>query len=306
MFENLFFVDTECVDLTGFTGAEAFLTAMENSIVKMNSQCQELVAFYFLFCYSCHYASIKLVLFAPLMGSNFTKKTVISLGGSLVVPSSGIDVDFLQSFNTLIRDEIKADPHHQFFLVVGGGSTARKYADAGREVIGHELTPSDLDWLGIHATRLNAQLIRTIFRDIAHPYVLKHYEIIRKAEQPVVVASGWKPGWSTDYCAALVSEDYGAKTIVNLSNIEYVYDKDPKKYEDARKIEDITWTKFREIVGDEWIPGMNVPFDPIASRRAQQLGLTVAVLKGTDLKNFKNFLEGKEFRGTVIKPDNQE
>ncbi len=240
------------------------------------------------------------------MGSNFKRKTVISLGGSLVVPSSGIDISFLKKFNALIREEIKNDPNHQFFLVVGGGSTARKYAEAGREIIGHDLAPSDLDWLGIHATRLNAQLIRTIFRDIAHPYVLKHYEIIRKAEEAVVVASGWKPGWSTDYCAALVSEDYGAKAIVNLSNIEYVYDKDPKQFKDAKKIERITWSEFRDIVGDEWIPGMNVPFDPVASKRAQQLGLTVAVMKGTDLDNFKNFLEGREFKGTLIESDSQD
>lgn len=237
------------------------------------------------------------------MGIRYKRKTVISLGGSLVVPSLGIDIEFLKKFNSLIREEIKKDPEHQFFLVVGGGATARKYADAGREVIGHELTPNDLDWLGIHATRLNAQLIRTIFRDIAHPYVLKHYEIIRKAEEPIVVASGWKPGWSTDYCAALVSEDYGAKTIINLSNIAYVYDKDPKKFDDAKKIEKITWSEFRKIVGDDWIPGMNVPFDPVASKRAQMLGLSVAVLKGTELENFKDFLEGRPFKGTLIEAD---
>ncbi len=239
------------------------------------------------------------------MGGQYKRKTVISLGGSLVVPPTGIDISFLKKFNLLIREEIKKDPSHQFFLVVGGGSTARKYADAGREVIGHELTPNDLDWLGIHATRLNAQLIRTIFRDIAHPYVLKHYEIIRKSEEPIVIASGWKPGWSTDYCASLICEDYDAKTIVNLSNIEYVYDKDPRKYKDAKKIEKITWSDFRDIVGDEWIPGMNVPFDPIASKRAQALGLSVVVLKGTDLDNFKNFLENKPFKGTLIEADAQ-
>ena len=69
------------------------------------------------------------------------------------------------------------------------------------------------------------------------------------------------------------------------------------------KSEKITWSDFRDLVGDEWIPGMNVPFDPIASKRAQALGLSVVVLKGTDLENFKNFLEDKSFKGTLIEAD---
>ena len=120
-------------------------------------------------------------------------------------------------------------------MIVGGGKVSRQYRDAGSEAIGRKITRDDLDWLGIHATKLNAHLVRTIFRDIAHPFVLKHYEIIRKVEEPVVVASGWKPGWSTDYCAVMICEDYGIKEMINLSNIDQVYDKDPNKFKDANK-----------------------------------------------------------------------
>lgn len=236
------------------------------------------------------------------MGSNKKEKIVISLGGSLVVPN-GIDVDFLSKFNQFIRNSIKENPDRQFFIVVGGGTIARQYRDAGREVVGHELTPDDLDWLGIHATRLNAQLIRTIFREIAHPYVLKHYEIIRKVEENVVVASGWKPGWSTDFCATLVCEDYGVQTIINMSNIEAAYDKDPRKFADAKMIKKATWSEFRKIVGDEWTPGMNAPFDPVAARHSEELGLTAIILRGTDFDNLQNYFDGKEFVGTVIEGD---
>lgn len=232
--------------------------------------------------------------------TRYTEKIVLSLGGSLVVPQEGIDTSFLKKFNTFIRDQVKDNPTTQFFVVVGGGATARKYIEAGQEVVGHELTRDDLDWLGIHTTRLNAQLLRTIFQDIAHPYILKHYEIIRKVEEAVVIGSGWKPGWSTDYCAAVVCEDYGVKQLINLSNIAKVYDKDPKNNPDAKPIDQISWEDFRKIVGDEWIPGMNAPFDPVAARKAQELGLKVVVAKGDDLENLHNYLTDKQFEGTVI------
>lgn len=232
--------------------------------------------------------------------SNGKQKVVLSVGGSLLVPDGGVSVDFLANLNTFIRSELKENPNLQFFLVVGGGTIARKYRDAGRDVVGHDLTPDDLDWLGIHATKLNAHLVRTVFRDIAHPFVIKHYEIIRKVEESVIVAAGWKPGWSTDFCATMICEDYNVKTVLNLTNIPKVYTADPKKDPTATPIDKITWTEFRKLVGDTWDPGMNMPFDPIASKKAQELGLTVKILKGDDFANIKNALEGREFFGTVI------
>lgn len=233
------------------------------------------------------------------MANGYTDKVIISVGGSLIVPHEGIDVIFLSKFNEFIRDELAKNPNRQFFLVIGGGSTARSYRDAGEKVIGHALSRDDLDWLGIHATRLNAQLIRTVFRDIAHPYIIKHYEIIRKVSEPVVVGAGWKPGWSTDYDAILLAEDYQVKKIVNLTNTEYVYDKDPKKFPDAKPIDTISWIDFRKLVGDKWIPGMNVPFDPIAAQKAEELDVTV-VIAGPDLDNLGRILKGETFKGTTI------
>ncbi len=234
------------------------------------------------------------------MGSNYTDKIIISVGGSLIVPNGGVDTTFLSKFNSFIRAQLAKNKNRQFFLVVGGGATARHYRDAGRTVLGHELTHDDLDWLGIHATKLNAHLVRTIFRDIAHPYILKHYEIIRKVTEPVVVAAGWKPGWSTDYDAVLLCEDYGAKTVINLSNIDKVYDKDPKKFKNAKSYSKISWPDFRKIVGDKWIPGINAPFDPVAAKKAQDLEIKVIVMNGFKLENAENYLNSKKFVGTVI------
>ncbi len=234
------------------------------------------------------------------MGTSDTERIVLSLGGSLIVPESGIDVSFLRQFNDFIRKQLAENPKRQFFIVAGGGYTARHYGRAAKDIIGHDVAPEDIDWIGVHATRLNAHLIRTIFRDIAHPYVLKHYEIIRKVTEPVVVGSGWKPGWSTDFCAAMVCEDYNVKEVINMSNIEKAYDKDPRTNSDAKPLDKISWQDFRKIVGDEWIPGTNLPFDPIASKKAQALGLKVVILKGNNFENLEQYFNGESFVGTTI------
>ena len=228
------------------------------------------------------------------------ERIVISLGGSLIVPNGGIDITFLKHFNEFIRKQLATHPNRQFFIVAGGGGTTRHYQDAAHNVIGHDLVPEDLDWLGIHATRLNAHLVRTIFRDLAHPYILKHYEIIRKVTEPVIIASGWKPGWSTDFCSTMICEDYHLKTVLNLSNIEMAYEADPRTNPDAKPIKKTTWKNFRKIVGDKWVPGMNAPFDPIASKKAEELGLKVIILKGNNFKNLENYFAGRDFVGTTI------
>jgi uridylate kinase len=80
-----------------------------------------------------------------------------------------------------------------------------------------------------------------------------------------------------------------------------VYDKDPNKFSDAQKISSIDWKTFRQnIVGNIWSPGHSAPFDPVASRTAEQLKLTVSIVQGTDLLQVKKAIHGKKFLGTTI------
>ncbi|HLC94522.1 MAG TPA: UMP kinase, partial [Patescibacteria group bacterium] len=159
---------------------------------------------------------------------------ILSVGGSLVYPNGGIDVEFLSKLNVFVRSHVEKG--RRFFIVVGGGAISRSYRDAGKAVIG-KITNEDLDWLGIHATRLNAHLLRTIFQDIAHPRIIENYDKkLISWKEAVVIGAGWKPGWSTDYDAVVLARDYRASLVINLSNIEWVYDKDPKKFKDAKPI----------------------------------------------------------------------
>lgn len=225
--------------------------------------------------------------------------TIISVGGGLIVPES-IDSSFLSKLNTFIREQVAHGK--RFFLVAGGGRTARTYRDAGKAVVGN-LTEEDQDWLGIHATRLNAHLLRTIFQDIAHPRIIENYDKkLYNWKEPVVIGAGWKPGFSSDYDAVILARDYNANLIVNLSNIDWVYDKDPRKFPDAKPIKKLTWEEMEDLVGTKWIPGMNAPFDPIAAQLAKNMGLTVIVANGNDFGNMRKIMECDAFKGTVIMP----
>jgi uridylate kinase len=221
---------------------------------------------------------------------------VISLGGSLIVPKGGVDVEFLKRFRALIVRHVKAG--RRFVVICGGGTTAREYQRAAAKVTA--LTRDDLDWLGIHATRLNAHLLRTLFRSYAHPRIITDPHEDMPSRRPIVIGAGWRPGCSTDFDAVLLARQYDAARLVNLSNIAYVYDKDPNKHADAAALTEISWKEFRKRFGSRWDPGLNTPFDPVAAKEAERSKLQVVVAEGKDLANFERIIRGREFKGTVI------
>ncbi|OGG65074.1 hypothetical protein A3J11_02725 [Candidatus Kaiserbacteria bacterium RIFCSPLOWO2_02_FULL_55_12] len=229
------------------------------------------------------------------MNAQSRERVVVSVGGSLIVPDA-IDTDFLTRFKALILEKVQQGL--SFVIIAGGGKTARRYQEAVQAVT--PLSPTDLDWIGIHATRLNAQLLRNIFVDHAHPHVIKNPTIDIDADEPVIIAAGWQPGCSTDYDAVLMAKNLNARRLVNLSNIDYVYDTDPRKNPSAKPIERIGWSDFRSLIPPEWDPGLSSPFDPVAAKEAETLGLEVAIINGAKLGEFSNYVDGKPFVGTVI------
>lgn len=234
------------------------------------------------------------------MGNNGYKETIVlKLGGSLIYPNGGLDIVYVKKFYNFIRKQV-AEKKRRFFIIIGGGLLSRTYRDAGAKITEHELTADDLDWLGIHATRLNAHLFRTIFRDLAHPVVTDNYDIILKTDKPIMIAAGWKPGWSSDYGAAILAQDYNSKRVLKLSNVSHVFDKDPREFKNAKAFEKISWSEYRKLIGEKWVPGNHSPFDPIATKAAEDSRIEVIYLDGRDFENVSKALDGKKFVGTVI------
>lgn len=222
----------------------------------------------------------------------------MSVGGSLIVPDA-IDTTFLRDLKSTIEKET-APGSRRFIIIAGGGRIARRYQEAARDVT--DLTNDDLDWMGIHATRLNGHLLRTIFRDIAHPEVITNPDDILDVptSTPVIVAAGYRPGASTDLRAIQIAERVGATAAINLSDTDYIYTDNPKTNPDAKKIEEIDWVEFRQLIPDEWDPGLSSPFDPIAAQAAQVANIEVAQINGARLDALVDYLHGKSFIGTRV------
>jgi len=230
------------------------------------------------------------------------KIIIIALGGSIIVPSAGkINVRFLKNFRKLILKFVKKG--YRFIIIAGGGKVCRTYQGAAAKII--KVSYEDQDWIGIHATRLNAHLLRTIFKREALPVVLDNpFKKLKKEllKKPIIIAAGWRPGWSTDYISVLLAKRFKVKQIIDAGNIPFVYNKDLLKYKNATAIKKISWGNYRKLVGPKWIPGLPCPIDPIAAKEAQKLKIRAIVIRGTDLKNFERLLSDKKFRGTMIEP----
>lgn len=221
----------------------------------------------------------------------------MSVGGSLIVPDQ-IDTAFLRALKEFIEQETARG--RRFIIIAGGGKTARRYQDAAAAVT--ETKSEDLDWLGLHATRLNGHLLRTIFRTLAHPVMVTNPDDVLDIPDsvPLIIAAGYRPGASTDLRAIQIADRVKAHKVINLSNTDYVYTDNPKTNPAAEKIENITWTEFRKLIPDTWDPGLSSPFDPVAAREAERLGIEVAAINGSRLDALSAYLTNDTFIGTRI------
>lgn len=225
--------------------------------------------------------------------------TVLSVGGSIISPDD-VDTRLVSSLRDTLMPFVEEG--RRFILVTGGGAPARRYQRAYRDISG-ETDSEAQDWIGVAATRLNAQLLRGVFAAVCPDPIVTDPTAEIPFEGRVLVGAGWKPGFSTDYDAVLLAERFGADTVINLSNIEKVYTADPRIDADAIPLDRVSWGEFRRLVGEDWVPGSNLPFDPIATRHAAKIGLRVIAAGGKNMENLSRILAGEDFVGTTIGPD---
>ncbi|MBN2619277.1 MAG: UMP kinase [Spirochaetales bacterium] len=223
---------------------------------------------------------------------------ILDLGGSIVAPDQ-IDTEFIKDFKRFLVNWLEEDETRKAILIIGGGGAARKYQTAYREIEPNP-THDDQDWIGIAATRLNGQLLKGVFKDYCFDDVIINPETEGEFKGRVMIAAGWKPGFSTDYDSVVLAKRFKAKKVLSLSNIAKIYTDDPKTNPDATPVDEISWDDYKKLCGDEWTPGKNIPFDPVATKLASETGLTVIAAAGKDLENLKKIFNNQPFFGTTI------
>jgi uridylate kinase len=229
------------------------------------------------------------------MEYRFQKIVVVALGGSIVHPDE-IDTKFLIKFKKFLAPFLKSGV--KFVLVVGGGRLARRFQDAAHNVA--SVSDEDKDWIGIHATRLNGHLLRTVFHDVADPVMIDERGKTKKIKYPITIAAGWRPGWSTDYVAMQLAADFGAHAAIISGKPAHVYDKDNAKYADAKPFHALSWKEYRKLIPAKWKPGLHAPVDPVGAALGERQQVKAIIIDGRNLPNFRKLLNGKEFQGTII------
>ena len=223
------------------------------------------------------------------------KTVVISLGGSILIPS--LEKNKINDYVPVLEG-IAA--HHRLFVVVGGGGEARRYITVARKLGIDEGTS---DEIGILVTRLNATLLIAALGDRAYPKVAEsHAEAKKFAEaHKIVVMGGITPGQTTDAVAAVLAERVGASVFINVTSVDGIYSSDPKTDKKARRFDQITPRQLLDIVGREGLgAGSNIVLDIVAARVVERSHIPLVVLDGRDPENLSCAISTGKFTGTIV------
>ena len=222
---------------------------------------------------------------------------VLSIGGSSINPTGKPDLEFLKSITKIIKES-----KNNFGILTGGGSAARIYANAARELGANEY---EADLIAIMSTRQNAQLVIAALAGAhvnVHKHVLTDFEDAKGIERKAVVMGGTIPGITTDTDAVLLAEAMGAKKLVNISNVEGIYDSNPRNNPKAKKYPKMSYEELIRLAAenDSRAAGTHFVFDMLACKLIARSGIETHFVSGEKLADVKNAIEGKKHNGTVV------
>jgi len=229
-------------------------------------------------------------------------RAVLKIGGSLLYDAEGeILTDKIREYTTVIKSLIQEN--HSLVIIVGGGRPARTFITAARELGASE---AQCDWLGIKLARNNAELFCAALGQLAYPKIVETLDELETAilHGKVVLMGGLIPGQSTNAVAAVVAETIHAEMIFNATNVDGVYDRDPKK-DGAILLDNITINQLTDILsGSGTKAGEYKLFDPIAIRVVARSKIPTTIFNGSNPENITRAFHGEKI-GTHIIHDNK-
>ncbi len=220
------------------------------------------------------------------------KRVLVKFSGEALAGESGYGID--TQILDYIANEIKqlVDNGIEVGIVIGGGNIVRGVSAAADGVIKR----TSGDYMGMIATVINgvamqeacehigisARLQTAIkMEQIAEPYIVRRAKRHLEKGRVVIFSAGTgNPFFTTDTAATLRASEIEATMLIKATKVDGVYDKDPHKYDDAKKLDTLSY--------DEALKDHIKVMDDTAIALAKENGLPLVVanmnLKGNLLK----------------------
>jgi len=182
-----------------------------------------------------------------------SKRVLVKFSGEALAGENGhgIDTQILK----YIANEIKTlvDNNIEVGIVIGGGNIIRGVTAAQDGIIRRTAG----DYMGMLATVINAVAMQEAcesagmkvrvqtaikMEQIAEAYIQRRAVRHLEKNRVVIFAAGTgNPFFTTDTAATLRAVEIGAEMIIKATKVDGVYDRDPNKYDDAVKLETISY-----------------------------------------------------------------
>jgi uridylate kinase len=223
-----------------------------------------------------------------------SKKILVKISGKIVNPDNP---QLIKSYANIIVDLYRQS--YRVAVVVGGGKYARSYISSAKAL---GLNDAQADMIGIEIARVNALLLALAIGDDAYTPIPRNIDNVLTAWNTgkIIIAGGLQPGQSTSAVSAVIAESLGIKTILYATDVDGVYDKDPKKYSNAKKLDIVTVEQLKEIVSQRFEAGGYELLDPLALQIVKRSCIDVIVFNGMDPLNIYKAVNNST--GTKIKP----
>jgi uridylate kinase len=231
-------------------------------------------------------------------------KISISLGGSLLTgknndPNITIKPRVFNRYADVIRKLHEED--HELMVVCGGGKPARYFIEAAKVL---NASFDIQDNLGIKSSHINALFLMAALGGIAdQSRIYQRGSDLRYAPKgKVLIGGGYKPGSSTDYRAVIFADKMDADLIINATDVDGVYTRNPTKYPEAEKLSKLSYLKLEEIIkqNTRQYPGEYGLFDLKGVRLAKKLKIPIIIINGVDPEELIRAVKGNH-SGSVVR-----
>ena len=222
-------------------------------------------------------------------------RLVVRIGGSVV--ASPVNTELMGKYADLIK--MVKNQGHEVAVVLGGGALAREFIGIAKS-LGLDMVAQDE--IAISVSRLYAQLFLKKLGELGCSKVAVTLDDAAEcmSEGKIVVMGGLKPGITTDAVAALVAERLDAELLVKGTDQDGVYNKDPRKFADAVKLDRLSFDDLSKVLEfSEHKAGMHQVIDPEAVKVLRRKGLKLVVVNGFKPENLLAAVKGENV-GTVI------